>query len=158
MKNDIGIQIYYQLIRRRIVCMIPTLNHGWHLLPMHMCSCLIVEKDVVIGMDVMILSWKQVVHIDHIGTLQCHQDSPRDNLRDIHLRGQQLIDLADHRHKSRQDGLPISHRRNHHNDHQRNVLVQVLPYVHNNYNPVQIDMIHHLPQHINQEVELRLIQ
>ena len=83
-KNDIGIQIYY-LVISRIVCMIPTLNHGWHLLPIHMCFCLIVEKDVVIGMDVMILL-KRVVHIDHTGTLQCLrgslQDCPRDFRRD----------------------------------------------------------------------------
>ena len=158
-KNDIGIQIYYQLIRRRIACMIQTLNHGWHQLPIHMCFCLIVEKDAVKDMDVMIMmSWKQVVHIDHIETLQCHQDSPRDNLRDIHLRGQRLKDLADHRHKSRQDGLPISHRSNHHNDHQHNDQAPVLHLVHNNYKPVQIDMIHQLHQHIRQEVKSRLIQ
>ena len=160
MKNDIGIQIYYRIVIQKIVCMIPTLNRGWHLLPMHMCSCLIVEKDVVIGMDVMILSWKQVAHIDHIGILQCLQDCPRDNLQG-YQRGSHRGNLRDFRRESRQDGLHLNQRSNHHNVHRlshRNDQVQAPLYAHIYYRPAQIDMIHQLPQHIRLEVKLRLIQ
>ena len=158
MKNDIGIQIYYRIVISKIVFMIPTLNHGCHQLPIHMCFCLIVEKDVVIGMDVMIMmswEWKRVVHIDHIGTLQCHRDNlqeyPQDN-----LRGNQR---GNHRRDQRLEGFHLIRRSNLHNTHLTSPHNDHLASPHNNqYKLVPIDMNHQSPQHIRQEVKSRLIQ